>query len=389
MRCVAIVPARGGSKGVPGKNIRRVGGLPLVGRSVLAAAAARSVDRVVVSTDDDAIGAEAIRFGAEVIRRPADLSGDRASSESAILHVLDALAARGEEPDVVAFLQCTSPFTSAADVDAVLAPVLAGAACAFSAVEDHGFLWSIDDAGHAVGVNHDHTLPRKRRQDLRPAFRETGAVYAFKVPAFRRAGSRFCGPAVLVPIEAPPLEIDTPADLALVRAIAPLQHGPVLPALAGCRALVTDFDGVHTDDRVIVGEDGAEAVRCSRRDGLGLSRLRDTGFPILILSKERNPVVARRGEKLRVETIQGCDDKLPAMLAWLAARGLEAEDAVYVGNDVNDLACLQAAGFAVAPSDAVPAVLAAADFVTESPGGFGAVREICDLILLARTPAAG
>ena len=120
--CVAIIPARGGSKGIPGKNLRRVGGRTLVARAVQAASAARSVDAVYVSTDDDSIAAEASAAGSGVIRRPDLLATDESSSEAALLHAVDHLAATGIEPDVLVFVQCTSPFTSTADIDATAEP---------------------------------------------------------------------------------------------------------------------------------------------------------------------------------------------------------------------------------------------------------------------------
>ena len=104
-RVVAIIPARGGSKGVPRKNLRRVGGVPLIERAVRTASETDSIDLVVVSTDDDEIAAVSEAAGARVVRRPADISGDTASSESAILHALDVLEGEGEPAEVVAFLQ--------------------------------------------------------------------------------------------------------------------------------------------------------------------------------------------------------------------------------------------------------------------------------------------
>ncbi len=102
MRAIAIIPARGGSKGVPGKNVARVGGVPLVARAVRSALAAPSIDGVFVSTDDAVIAAAARAAGADVVERPADLAGDLATSESALLHALDVLDARGVSPRVVA-----------------------------------------------------------------------------------------------------------------------------------------------------------------------------------------------------------------------------------------------------------------------------------------------
>ena len=123
---VAVIPARGGSKGVLRKNVRPLAGVPLVARAVRAALAARSVDLVVVSTDDDEIAAVASAHGAIIIRRPAAISGDTASSESALLHALDDLAGRGIAPSTLVFLQCTSPFTRGEDIDAMVRGHAAG-----------------------------------------------------------------------------------------------------------------------------------------------------------------------------------------------------------------------------------------------------------------------
>lgn len=216
----AVIPARGGSKGIPGKNIRVVGGAPLVVRSIRAALAA-GLDGVAVSTDSDAIAEVALGAGAEVIRRPAEISDDAASSEVALMHALDVLAEAGREPRALVFLQCTSPFFAASDIRAALDPVLAGRFdSVFSVTPDHGFLWRIGADGCAEGVNHDPAAPRRRRQDLEPQYRENGAIYAMRTSAFRRTGSRFCGRIGLAPTEIPIIELDTPADLEIVEAMA-------------------------------------------------------------------------------------------------------------------------------------------------------------------------
>lgn len=402
-RTVAIIPARGGSKGVPGKNLRPVGGVSLVARAVGAALKAERIDTVYVSTDDEAIATEARDAGAEVILRPAALSGDLATSESALLHALDVLAEDGPEPDVCVFIQCTSPFVDPADLDRGVARVLDDHAdSAFSAVETYAFLWRDADAdlapgsGVVVGQNHDASY-RPRRQDRRPDFRETGAFYVMDVAGFRAAGHRFFGRTALVEVaELTSMEIDTPVELELAEALAAIidpvleSDAPEDPALLAVDALVTDFDGVHTADTAYVDEHGHETVRVSRSDGLGVSRLRAAGVPLLILSKERNPVVTARATKLGVEVLQGVDDKEPALRGWLAERGIDPQRCAYVGNDVNDLGALSAVGWPVAVADAHPRVTQAARLVLSRAGGYGAVREICDLVIAARrsVPAA-
>ncbi len=157
-------------------------------------------------------------------------------------------------------------------------------------------------------------------------------------------------------------------------------NGNPLPAewARRVRLLVFDFDGVFTDNTVLVDETGRESVRCWRGDGLGLERLRRLELPVLVLSTEVNPVVAARCRKLRLPCVQGQADKLAALRAEAAGRGIGLEAVAYVGNDSNDAGCLQAVGLPMIVADAHPCVHALAKLVTTQPGGRGAVREICD-----------
>lgn len=382
---LAIIPARGGSKGIPRKNVQSVGGVPLVVRTVRAASGARRVERVVVSTDDVEIAELARGAGAEVVWRPAELSGDTASSEAVLLHVLGQLEkSEGYRPKMMAFLQCTSPFTLPGDVDGVLELIGEGGFdSAFTAVRTHAFLWRVRGDGTADGVNHEK-IRRPRRQEREAEFVETGAVYGMEVKGFLEAKHRFFGRTGIY--EVPRLramEIDEPEDLVLAnemwRVLERQKGRDVLPNRLG--ALVLDFDGVLTDNRVLVLEDGREGVVCSRADGMGVGLLRERGVEILILSKEKNPVVSARAAKLGVECVQGEDRKLPAMMRWLEARGIPPEETIYVGNDVNDVECLRAAGCGVCVADGTEEAREAADLVAPIRGGEGVVRFLCDLIL--------
>jgi YrbI family 3-deoxy-D-manno-octulosonate 8-phosphate phosphatase len=383
---VAIIPARQGSKGVPGKNLVTVGGRSLVARAIDACQAAGNLDHVVITTDDDAIAREAEHRGATVIRRPAELATDEASSESAILHALDELAAGSAiVPHVVAFVQCTSPFIDPRALAHAVERVSGGEVdVAFSAVETYEFLWSIDPddrVGIAKGLNHDSSI-RLRRQDRAPDWRETGAFYVMAADGFQTARHRFFGRVAVAPVaEADALEIDSAEQLELARALA-RSRGDLEPSnLSGVVALVTDFDGVHTDDRATVRDDGTESVTVSRADGHGVKLLRQAGLPMLILSTETNPVVARRAAKLGVDCVHGVDDKGLALRGWLADRGLDPARTAYVGNDVQDLPCMEVVGFPIAVSGAHPDVIGRAVYVTRRPGGRGAVREVAELIL--------
>jgi 3-deoxy-D-manno-octulosonate 8-phosphate phosphatase (KDO 8-P phosphatase) len=149
------------------------------------------------------------------------------------------------------------------------------------------------------------------------------------------------------------------------------------PLLEQVRLAVFDFDGVFTDNRVWVGEDGRELLAFSRSDGLGLRRLDEVGVSYLIVSMEQNPIVGARAQKLRADCVQGIDDKLAVVRERV---GDALENVAYVGNDINDAACLRSVGLPVVPADAWPEVKPLARWVLSRPGGAGCVREFCDAV---------
>ncbi|MEU7643568.1 N-acylneuraminate cytidylyltransferase [Streptomyces huasconensis] len=414
-RVLAVIPARGGSKGVPAKNLAPVGGVPLVVRAVRACLAARLVTDVVVSTDDHVIGETARAAGAEVVLRPAAIAGDTATSEAAVLHAMDAHEAlHGTRVDAVLLVQCTSPFLTPEDVDGVAAAVVEkGADTAVTVAPFHGFIWrdAADDAtdgtpdvpaqrtdslgGTATlanstrtrggyGVNHDKSF-RPRRQDRPQDLLETGAAYAMDAAGFRAQKHRFFGHTE--PVRTDParvLEVDDPHDLARARALAPLfdtGHAQALPTAADIDAVVLDFDGTQTDDRVLIDSDGREFVSVHRGDGLGIAALRKSGLRMLILSTEQNPVVAARARKLKLPVLHGIDRKDLALKQWCEEQGIAPERVLYVGNDVNDLPCFALVGWPVAVASAHDVVRGAARAVTTVPGGEGAIREIASWVL--------
>ena len=382
----AVIPARGGSKGVPRKNLRVLGGQPLVARAVQTLLASSTVGSVFVSTDDPEIAAVARRAGARVIERPAQLSGDEATSESALEHALSHLASQGVVPDVTVFVQATSPFIRAADIDRAVTMVRAGTCdVAFSVVRSDVHLWR-DDVDGPVGVNH-HAAVRQRRQDRVPEHAETGAFYVMRTQGFREHGHRFFGRLHLMevdPTEA--LEIDTEHDLMLAELIESRRETMLTarPSAIPARAVVTDFDGVHTADRVVVDQHGVESVEVNRSDGMGVARLLRESIPFLILSSETNPVVRARAAKLGVDAVTGCDDKLRALTEWAHQQGVALSDIAYLGNDVNDLSCLRAVGWPVVVADAHRDARAASHIVLRRRGGDGAVRELADRVLAGR-----
>jgi N-acylneuraminate cytidylyltransferase len=228
-RVLAIIPARGGSKGIPGKNVIPIAGKPLLAYSIEHALSDPQVEKVAVSTDDNGIASVAESFGAVVIPRPAELAGDKATSESALLHVLDYLNGQGEQdPDFVLFLQATSPLRREGAINSALNQCLReGADSLFSASPQQGFVWRLQSA--TLGsVTYDFNA-RSMRQELDGEYlAENGSFYLFKPWVLRKYNNRLGGVVTCYRmgfIES--LQIDEPADVAvaelLVRAIE--EHG--------------------------------------------------------------------------------------------------------------------------------------------------------------------
>jgi len=376
-KAIAFIPARGGSKGIPRKNIHLFNGKPLIYWNIKAALRAKLIDEVIVSTDDSEIAAVSREAGADVIMRPDNISTDIASSEDALIHALSCLKTH---PELTVFLQCTSPLTQSEDIDNCIRKLIdSNADSAFTATESHRFLWKNDKA--AEGVNHSGS-ERKRRQDLEKEYAENGAIYVMRTKEFLQSRHRFFGKTVISEMPSTRTwEIDTPEDIFVAEALLSLsKKESMLPDTI--QAVVFDFDGVMTDNTVYVSEKGLESVRCNRGDGWGIARMRDAGIRMAVMSTEENPVVRTRCEKLKIECFhQLGDSKIKCFMNWCQEHELDIKHVLYVGNDENDIECLATAGTGVVPSDAHKSAKQVANMVLATNGGQGAVRELCDTIL--------
>jgi len=353
----------------------------MIAWSIEAALGSLYVDHVYVSTDDADIAAVARQYGAEVVLRPDDLSGDRVTSECALLHTLDEVP----EADLLVFMQCTSPLTLSEDVDHAISKLIEEEAdSCFTVTDFHYFVWEMDAEGQAVGINHDKAV-RLCRQDRESQYVETGAVYVMRVDGFKRAKHRFFGKTVLFIMPSSRcFEIDEPEDLLLAKALMNVQSAKfdrqVIPFTP--KAVVFDFDGVFTNNKVYVDQNAVESVRCDRSDGWGITQLKKSGILIAVLSTEVNGVVQARCQKLGIECHQGLgENKVERFESWCLENAISMQDVVFVGNDNNDIACLLSAGWGVVPSDAYPGAVAISNMVLKRSGGNGAVREVCELIL--------
>ncbi len=400
---LAIIPARGGSKGIPRKNIRLFAGYPLLAYSIAAGLQAETVTRTIVSTDDGEIAGVARDFEAQVpFMRPPELAQDDTTDLPVFQQALTWLREHeGYVPDVVVQLRPTSPIrprglvdeavralAEHADADSVRGVVPAG--------QNPHKMWRLaGESGPMTplltvdGLAEPYNAPR---QSLPQVYWQTGHVDAIRVGTIVSGGSmtgRTIYPLMIDPRYA--VDIDNPADWSRYEALV---YGAsldlVLPAQARrpmperIDLIVTDFDGVITDNRVWVDENGKESVVASRSDSMHIRELRERGVEVVILSSEPNPVVrARAGKMGVVEIVQGIDihGKGQALKSLISGKKLAAANVVYIGNDLNDLPCFEVAGWSVAVADAYPEVRRAADFVLKAAGGHGAVRELCDMVL--------
>ncbi len=226
-RVISVIPARGGSKSVPGKNIKLLGGKPLLAWSVAAAQEVPAIDRVIVSTDDDEIAAVARECGAEVYSRPPELAGDGSLVIDALRDLTARLDSEGEKPVVEVLLEPTCPFRSAEDVTQCLKLIAAGCDSAATFVEARLHphrAWRI--AGDTPEVFVPGAVPWLPRQELPPAYQLNGAVYAFRAEGLKESGAALLfgkQGAVIMPA-ARSVDIDTELDFRIAEAILEETH---------------------------------------------------------------------------------------------------------------------------------------------------------------------
>ena len=398
---LALIPARGGSKGIPRKNIRDFAGAPLISYSIAAGLQSRYVTRVIVSTDDEEIAAVARQWGAETpFLRPAEFAQDDTTDLPVFQQALTWLAENENyHPDFLVQLRPTSPVRPIGLIDEAIELMLANpqADCVRGVVpsgQNPFKMWQIEPDSHQLkpllslpNLKEPYNAPR---QELPKTYWQTGHVDVIRASTILEKGS-LTGDVIL-PVLIDPrytVDIDTPADMARyarlmqdpeLEPVDPLKSRRQFPAHP--KFLVMDFDGVFTDDTVITDQDGRESVICSRSDGMGLDMLRQQGkVQAMILSREENPVVSARARKLKIEVYQGVQDKAQAIQQLMNERNLTQAEVIYVGNDLNDLPVLPYVGYFACPQDAHTEVIRHADLVLSKPGGRGAIRELVEIIL--------
>jgi YrbI family 3-deoxy-D-manno-octulosonate 8-phosphate phosphatase len=374
-KIVALVPLRGGSKRIPRKNIKVMAGKPLAYWACAAAKACPHISDIYVSTDDGEIArtVESFDLDVRVLPRPKVLAADDATTDDVILHFMSLV-----DFDVVATIQATCPLVTGSDLTLAIEQfLLDGNDSLLTGVRVRRFFWTIDGRP----LNYD-LLHRPFSQDFEGSIMENGAFYLTKREALRIHRNRLGGKVgVFEMAEETATDIDVPADWETVARHFSERPNGLADQARKIKIIMSDFDGVWTDNKVYTIAGSREAVCCSKTDSLALEIFRARfELPVLVISKETNEVVAGRCSKLGLKVLSSVDDKRHVAEQELRSRGLSWAEVCYIGNDLNDLECMVNAGLALCPSDSVFEVKSKAHYILSHPGGNGAVREMLELL---------
>jgi YrbI family 3-deoxy-D-manno-octulosonate 8-phosphate phosphatase len=401
---LAVIPARGGSKGIPRKNIKNFAGYPLIAYSIQAALNSKHVTRIVVSTDDNEIAEVARDFGAEIpYMRPSIFAQDATLDFPVFENLLQTLLENEDYlPDIVIQLRPTSPIRPIGLVDEAIEillnnPEIDSVRGVVPSGQNPFKMWKIDPLSGLMsgllsveGIDEPYN---SARQALPDTYWQTGHIDVIRSNVILEKKSM--SGEKIKPILINPdytVDIDKPSDWQ--RSEWLVWHGGLDMVVPGnarrsipseVDLVVFDFDGVMTDDRVYVNQDGIEMVVANRRDGMGIKLLHKAGIKMIILSSEKNSVVQARGKKLNLPVIQGVDEKSSVLHQYLDENSFDPKKVIFIGNDVNDISCFPLVGCAIVVADAHPEALRQADVVLQHKGGRGAVREVCDLLLQSKS----
>lgn len=375
----AIIPLRKGSKGIPGKNKKKMLGRPLFSW-VLTEAIFSDLDEIYVFTDD----AEIIAFikkeyywcpKVKAELRSEQNANDTASTESVMIEFAEVIK---NDFDILCLLQATSPMTTSADINAVLNEIIINKKkSALTVVNTHRFTWN----ANGTPQNYD-VFNRPRRQDFEGLLIENGAVYATTKEAFLESKNRVSGTIGLVKMdEASLVEIDSMTDWRIIEELLSnrLKKNKTQQRID---YLVLDVDGVFTNGQVFYSADGELAKAFDMRDGMGLEILRQNQVEVIVLTSENSELVAQRMKKLQIaNTFLGVKDKYSFLKQFIKDRNSSFAAVAYIGDDVNDLTNICSVGWSFTPADATEAVKQKADYLLTKSAASGAIREACEKII--------
>ncbi len=380
MNVICIIPARRGSKGIRQKNIMKFCGKPLIVWSIEQAKASNYIKDIYVSSDDKEILRISEDSGAKIIKRPKELAADHSPSEEALQHAVDHIEkSYGEKIDLVVFLQATSPIRTSEDIDCAVELFISKKADSlFSAVEIEDFLMWESSQDRYRSVTFDYRN-RGRRQDRNPYYLEHGSIYIFRPRILEEYNNRLGGKIAVYTMDYwKSFQIDSPEDVEICEYFMrkKILGKKSIIDIQDVRLIVYDFDGVLTDNKILLDEKGIESVMVNRADGLAIGIYKKQGVNQIILSTETNKVVEERAHKLGIPAIRGVEDKKETLLAYCQENHIPVENVVYAGNDLNDLEAMRMVGYPICPSDASEEIKNISKIILDSPGGKGVVREL-------------
>ncbi|MFS4483051.1 cytidylyltransferase domain-containing protein [Hyunsoonleella sp. 2307UL5-6] len=378
MKKIGFIPLRKNSKGILGKNKRKMVGRPLF-TWVLGEAIHSNLDIVYVYTDDDAI----ISFiekeyhytnKIKALKRSIASATDTASTESAMIELAEKLSYNF---DVFCLLQATSPFTKAKDIDSCLNEILKGKDSALTVVNTHRFVWNED----GTPVNYDPTK-RPRRQDFKGLLIENGAVYTCTKEVLLKHKNRLGTHTGIVKMPEESLhEIDSEQDWIVVENLL-MERQKRNKQPAEITHLVLDVDGVFTNGTISYTKDGEHTKDFDMRDGMGLEILRQFGVEVMVMTSEQSQLVAKRMKKLQIaQVFLGVKDKYTLLQSLAKKQKFSLNNVAYVGDDVNDMTNICSVGWSLAPNNAMTEIKQLADVVLSKNSGAGAIREACEFII--------
>lgn len=379
MKKIAILPLRKGSKGIPGKNKKKLLGRPLY-QWVLTEAIFSNLDEIFVFTDDDEI-LEQIKKEytwtdkVKGIKRSPESATDTASTEEAMVELANKL---NNDFDIICLLQATSPLTNASDINNCLAKIqVKNFDSVLTVVETKRFTWSPD--GESLNYNY---LKRPRRQDFDGLLIENGAVYAVKKNTFLENKNRLGGKIGIVKMPEDTLtEIDEITDWIIIEKLIQNRLTLLKKPVSEIKAMVFDVDGVFTDGTVAVSSEIELFKQFSVRDGMGIEILNQSGITPIVLTSEDSPIVANRMKKLKIKHLHlGVKDKFSRLHKILKDLKLKCNEVAYLGDDINDLPNMLSVAWGMAPADALPSIKQNADLTLNNPGGNMAIRESIEFI---------
>ena len=380
MKSIAIIPLRKGSKGIPGKNKKKLMGRPLY-QWVLSEAVFSNLDEIYIFTDDTEI-LEQIESEynwtkkIKGFQRSKESATDTASTEFCMLELAGSL---NYEFDIICLLQATSPLTTSEDINKCLTKVeIDEFDSALTVVESKRFLWN--ENGQSLNYNY---LNRPRRQDFDGFLIENGAVYAAKKDVFISNQNRLGGNIGIVNMPEDTLtEIDELSDWHIIENLLKNRLAEFKKYPSKIKAIVFDVDGVFTDGTVAVSYDKELFKRFSLRDGMGLELLRQGNIIPIVMTSENSAIVETRMKKLKIEYLYlGVKDKYSRLEELLKTLNIKRNEIAYLGDDINDLPNLASVGWSICPNDAVETIYNSVDLKLNSNGGDKAIREAIEFIL--------